>query len=227
MLRSTRGCGLTPALHPFLWPPPPSLGGRTSRGVLVGPQGGLAPGRRLALHPELSPECLVSASFPLQALPQFTVTPQDRAVIEGQTVEFHCEAKGYPQPVIAWTKGGEQPTGQRPALPLFTPWERCPGQDAAAESDVTQRRGASSRTYPHRGPGRQAHLREHGPGDRSSSILPSLSQASAWPRGRLGSCPCVRVAESAPQPCREPAVSGQAPPGPVLGDTEDLGRCPA
>lgn len=43
----------------------------------------------------------------VQALPQFTVTPQDRTVIEGQTVDFHCEAKGYPQPVIAWTKGGE------------------------------------------------------------------------------------------------------------------------
>lgn len=42
----------------------------------------------------------------VQALPQFTVTPQDRAVTEGQTVDFHCEAKGYPQPVIAWTKGG-------------------------------------------------------------------------------------------------------------------------
>ena len=40
------------------------------------------------------------------------MTPQDRAVIEGQTVEFHCEAKGYPQPVIAWTKGGEWPAGR-------------------------------------------------------------------------------------------------------------------
>lgn len=45
--------------------------------------------------------------FPPEALPQFTVTPADRAVIEGQTVDFQCEAKGYPQPVIAWTKGGE------------------------------------------------------------------------------------------------------------------------
>lgn len=46
--------------------------------------------------------------FPCEALPQFTVTPEDRAVIEGQTVDFQCEAKGYPQPVIAWTKGGER-----------------------------------------------------------------------------------------------------------------------
>lgn len=67
-------------------------------------------------------------SFPPEALPQFTVTPQDRAVIEGQTVEFHCEAKGYPQPVIAWTKGGEV-SGRtvthslRPSLPgTRTPW---------------------------------------------------------------------------------------------------------
>ena len=41
------------------------------------------------------------------ALPEFTVTPQSRVVIEGQTVDFQCEAKGYPQPVIAWTKGGK------------------------------------------------------------------------------------------------------------------------
>lgn len=41
------------------------------------------------------------------AVPQFTVTPQDRIVIEGQTVDFPCEAQGYPQPVIAWTKGGK------------------------------------------------------------------------------------------------------------------------
>lgn len=41
------------------------------------------------------------------ALPQFTVTPQDKTVIEGQTVDFPCEAQGYPQPVIAWTKGGK------------------------------------------------------------------------------------------------------------------------
>ncbi|PKU45032.1 hypothetical protein llap_4663 [Limosa lapponica baueri] len=41
----------------------------------------------------------------VQALPQFTVTPQDKTVIEGQTVDFPCEAQGYPQPVIAWTKG--------------------------------------------------------------------------------------------------------------------------
>lgn len=31
-------------------------------------------------------------------------------MIEGQTVDFQCEAKGHPQPVIAWTKGGESPT---------------------------------------------------------------------------------------------------------------------
>ncbi|XP_044118085.1 peroxidasin homolog isoform X2 [Neovison vison] len=47
-----------------------------------------------------------AARIIVQALPQFTVTPADRAVIEGQTVDFQCEAKGYPQPVIAWTKGG-------------------------------------------------------------------------------------------------------------------------
>uniref|UniRef100_H3AWY7 Peroxidasin n=1 Tax=Latimeria chalumnae TaxID=7897 RepID=H3AWY7_LATCH len=42
----------------------------------------------------------------VQAPPQFRVIPQDNAVVEGHTVDFHCEAQGYPQPVIAWTKGG-------------------------------------------------------------------------------------------------------------------------
>lgn len=40
------------------------------------------------------------------AIPQFTVTPQDQSVLEGHTVDFPCEASGYPQPVIAWTRGG-------------------------------------------------------------------------------------------------------------------------
>lgn len=40
------------------------------------------------------------------AIPQFTLTPQDQSVFEGQTVDFPCEASGYPQPVIAWTRGG-------------------------------------------------------------------------------------------------------------------------
>lgn len=42
----------------------------------------------------------------LPAIPQFTVTPQDHSVLEGHTVDFSCEATGYPQPVIAWTRGG-------------------------------------------------------------------------------------------------------------------------
>lgn len=39
------------------------------------------------------------------AIPQFTVTPQDQLALEGHTVDFPCEATGYPQPVIAWTRG--------------------------------------------------------------------------------------------------------------------------
>ncbi|GLD56361.1 peroxidasin homolog, partial [Lates japonicus] len=42
----------------------------------------------------------------VQAIPQFTVTPHDQSVLEGHTVDFPCEASGYPQPVIAWTRGG-------------------------------------------------------------------------------------------------------------------------
>lgn len=40
------------------------------------------------------------------AIPQFTVEPQDQSVLEGHTVDFLCEASGYPQPVMAWTRGG-------------------------------------------------------------------------------------------------------------------------
>ncbi|XP_038627579.1 peroxidasin homolog [Tachyglossus aculeatus] len=54
----------------------------------------------------------------VQAVPQFTVAPQDRVVIEGHTVDFHCEAQGYPQPVIAWTKGGSQLSVDRRHLVL-------------------------------------------------------------------------------------------------------------
>ncbi|XP_043926194.1 peroxidasin homolog isoform X2 [Protopterus annectens] len=50
----------------------------------------------------------------VQDAPHFTVIPQDKTVIEGHTVDFHCEAQGSPQPIIAWTKGGSQlPTGRR------------------------------------------------------------------------------------------------------------------
>uniref|UniRef100_A0A3P9KYW7 Peroxidasin n=1 Tax=Oryzias latipes TaxID=8090 RepID=A0A3P9KYW7_ORYLA len=42
----------------------------------------------------------------VQATPQLTVPPQDQTVLESHTVEFPCEASGYPPPVIAWTRGG-------------------------------------------------------------------------------------------------------------------------
>ncbi|XP_069091955.1 peroxidasin homolog [Pleurodeles waltl] len=54
----------------------------------------------------------------VQAVPQFTVTPQDATVTEGHTVDFHCEAQGYPQPVIAWSKGGSQLSVDRRHLVL-------------------------------------------------------------------------------------------------------------
>ncbi|CAB1335023.1 unnamed protein product, partial [Coregonus sp. 'balchen'] len=47
-----------------------------------------------------------TAHIIVQETPQFTVTPQDQSVLEGHTVDFACEASGYPQPVIAWTRGG-------------------------------------------------------------------------------------------------------------------------
>ncbi|XP_057353469.1 peroxidasin homolog isoform X2 [Manis pentadactyla] len=63
----------------------------------------------------------------VQALPRFTVTPQDRAVIEGQTVDFQCEAEGYPHPVIAWTKGGSQLSVDRRHLVLSSGTLRISG----------------------------------------------------------------------------------------------------
>lgn len=47
------------------------------------------------------------------ATPQFTVTPQDQTVLEGQTVDFPCEASGYPTPLIIWTRGGSPLSSDR------------------------------------------------------------------------------------------------------------------
>ncbi|XP_062863313.1 peroxidasin homolog [Trichomycterus rosablanca] len=56
----------------------------------------------------------------VQAVPQFTVTPQDQTVLEGQTVDFPCEATGYPQPVIVWTRGGSPLAAERRHVVLST-----------------------------------------------------------------------------------------------------------
>uniref|UniRef100_A0A8B9I269 Peroxidasin n=1 Tax=Astyanax mexicanus TaxID=7994 RepID=A0A8B9I269_ASTMX len=56
----------------------------------------------------------------VQAFPQFTVSPQDQSVLEGHTVDFPCEATGYPQPVIAWTRGGSPLPGDRRHVVLST-----------------------------------------------------------------------------------------------------------
>ncbi|KAG5266124.1 hypothetical protein AALO_G00250040 [Alosa alosa] len=56
----------------------------------------------------------------VQAVPQFTVTPQDQTVLEGHTVDFPCEASGYPQPVIAWTRGGSPLPNDRRHVVLST-----------------------------------------------------------------------------------------------------------
>ncbi|XP_029114285.1 peroxidasin homolog isoform X2 [Scleropages formosus] len=56
----------------------------------------------------------------VQATPQFTVAPQDQSVLEGHTVDFPCEASGYPQPVIAWTRGGSPLPADRRHVVLST-----------------------------------------------------------------------------------------------------------
>ncbi|XP_072417108.1 peroxidasin homolog isoform X3 [Chiloscyllium punctatum] len=49
----------------------------------------------------------------IKAPPQFTILPQDQTIIEGHTVDFHCEAEGNPAPTITWTKGGSPLPGDR------------------------------------------------------------------------------------------------------------------
>ncbi|XP_042186048.1 peroxidasin homolog isoform X2 [Oncorhynchus tshawytscha] len=61
-----------------------------------------------------------TAHIIVQATPQFTVTPQDQSVLDGHTVDFTCEASGYPQPVIAWTRGGSPLPQDRRHLVLST-----------------------------------------------------------------------------------------------------------
>ncbi|XP_057200052.1 peroxidasin homolog isoform X1 [Triplophysa rosa] len=56
----------------------------------------------------------------VQARPQITVTPRDQSVLEGHTVDFPCEASGYPQPVIAWTRGGSPLPNERRHVILST-----------------------------------------------------------------------------------------------------------
>lgn len=51
-------------------------------------------------------KCNICLSPFALAVPQFTLTPQDQSVLEGHTVDFPCEASGYPQPVIVWMRGG-------------------------------------------------------------------------------------------------------------------------
>lgn len=41
-------------------------------------------------------------------------------MLEGHTVDFTCEASGYPQPVIAWTRGGSPLPQDRRHLVLST-----------------------------------------------------------------------------------------------------------
>ena len=41
-------------------------------------------------------------------------------MLEGHTVDFPCEADGYPQPVIAWTRGGSPLPLDRRHLVLST-----------------------------------------------------------------------------------------------------------
>ncbi|XP_078456569.1 peroxidasin homolog [Lampetra planeri] len=47
-----------------------------------------------------------SALIIVQEPPEFMVLPTNQTLVEGQTVDFLCEARGDPQPSISWTKAG-------------------------------------------------------------------------------------------------------------------------
>uniref|UniRef100_A0A8C5HXK5 Ig-like domain-containing protein n=1 Tax=Gouania willdenowi TaxID=441366 RepID=A0A8C5HXK5_GOUWI len=82
--------------------------------ITITPSGGLymqnvvqADGGQYTCFASNNVDTIHSTAFIIvQAIPQFTVTPQDQSILEGLTVDFPCEATGYPQPVIAWTRGG-------------------------------------------------------------------------------------------------------------------------
>ena len=43
-------------------------------------------------------------------MPQFTVRPADRVVVEGHNVTFNCKVSGIPEPLIKWNfSGGSLP----------------------------------------------------------------------------------------------------------------------
>uniref|UniRef100_A0A4W3HC24 Peroxidasin n=1 Tax=Callorhinchus milii TaxID=7868 RepID=A0A4W3HC24_CALMI len=73
-----------------------------------------ADGGQYTCHANNNQDSIQATAFIIiKAPPQFTVLPQDQAVVEGHSVDFHCEAQGNPTPVIAWTKGGSQLPGDR------------------------------------------------------------------------------------------------------------------
>ena len=100
-----------------------------------------------AVLPRSTSEMIFPMFFLPEALPQFTVTPADRAVIEGQTVDFQCEAKGYPQPVIAWTKGGKSRLGKS-VCPFQAAPEPLPRPEWWPSQGVSRPWGPSARVCP-------------------------------------------------------------------------------
>ena len=43
--------------------------------------------------------------------PEFQVTPQDKTVLEGQNISFHCSISGVPRPNVLWSfSGGSLPS---------------------------------------------------------------------------------------------------------------------
>ncbi|XP_013398080.1 peroxidasin isoform X2 [Lingula anatina] len=47
-----------------------------------------------------------TARLNVRVIPSITSLPSDQVVVEGEVVRFTCEADGYPEPTIRWTKDG-------------------------------------------------------------------------------------------------------------------------
>ncbi|VDL89194.1 unnamed protein product [Schistocephalus solidus] len=48
-----------------------------------------------------------SAKLSVLSSPNFTLTPKDTTVLEGETAVFHCQATGLPTPFIRWVHNGD------------------------------------------------------------------------------------------------------------------------
>ncbi|XP_048386969.2 peroxidasin homolog isoform X1 [Stegostoma tigrinum] len=93
----------------------------TSSGGLYIQNVAQADGGQYTCHANNNQDSIQANAFIIiKAPPQFTILPQDQTIIEGQTVDFHCEAEGNPAPTLTWTKGGSPLPGDTRHIILST-----------------------------------------------------------------------------------------------------------